>query len=105
MSGFDVWNLLASPLASLLAGVAALTLLVFTGKHRDAAGGLVSVRLASAFGMAVSFYVLLILVVGNFLFNIPISETIQYGFGNDRLGWLFFIVIAHLGLALWDQFK
>jgi hypothetical protein len=83
-----VWAIVATPGASLLAGMICLFMLWRAGGLRDAGGALKRLTFASAVTLGASFYTTLVRVTGEFFIGRSLSETIKTGFGDGRIAWL-----------------
>jgi hypothetical protein len=90
----NMWVLIASPGASLLAGILCLAVLILKNRTREESLKISRSDVGSAVLLAASFYTMLIVVVGDFFAISKVSETIRDGFGDGRAAWLI------LGLAL-----
>jgi hypothetical protein len=100
------WPYLASPLASLVAAIIILILLIRLGYHRDRGGAITRRRLASVFGLAASSYTFAICVVSELALGGPdVAELIDLGFGSERVAWLLLIVVLDQCFRLWDEFR
>jgi hypothetical protein len=94
------WGMVASPGASLLAGLSCLTLLWWSRTLRERDGSLHRPNITSAVMLTASFYTMLVLIVGEFFFSKPVSETIRLGFGDGRIAWLLVALAMDTGLRL-----
>jgi uncharacterized membrane-anchored protein len=104
--GAHVWQWIATAPASLMAGVALVLLLVFCDGHRDDENQRISAqKLVAVFLGGLSAYTLLMLVIGHFFLNIPISEDISSSFGDSRVAWLFVGVTADVMARVYSLFS
>lgn len=99
-----VWAWSANPAAPLVAALISIFLLCLLRRHRDEHGKISSTKIVATMLLAATAYILLVTVVSNFVFHISISETITDGFGNDRVAWLFFGLLADTLARLYALF-
>ena len=78
----------ASSLASILAGLSCYAFLAYKGLHRDGDRKASHAKLAVAVIQGASLYTLLVCIVGHWILKIPVSQTISAGFGDERFSWL-----------------
>jgi len=101
--GILIWQWLANAAASLVAGVLLVVLLVYFDRHRDHQGPSAQ-KLVACFLGGLSAYTLLVLVVGHFFLNYPISEDITASFGDNRIAWLFVGITADVLARVYCMF-
>jgi hypothetical protein len=89
-----LWVFIASPGASLLAGILCLLVLFLKNRSRDERSKVWRADVGSVVLLAASLYTMLIVILGDFFAIAKVSETIRDGFGDGRVAWLI------LGLAL-----
>jgi hypothetical protein len=81
-----------------------LALLLGKGRHR--VGGRVSrQRLAGSIMLPATLYSMIVGVVGQFALKIPISTTINSGFGDERIAWLLVFMTADVAFRIWNLFE
>ena len=73
---------------SVLAGVITLGCLIWRGKHRDSQGKLIQARVPLSVANGAALYTLIICMIGNWAWGMPISDIIRDGFGDQRMAWL-----------------
>ena len=83
-----LWLAVASPAASVAAGILSLWFLCQNGKHRDESGLISRLSIANSFILAAALYTMIVLVIGDMFLGHPIDETIRTGFGSNRIAWL-----------------
>lgn len=98
-----MWGLFANAPASLIAGVVLVVLLIALKRHRDHTGPSPQ-KLVGCFLGGLSAYTLLVLVIGHFFFNYPISTDITSSFGDNRVAWLFVGITADVSARLFCLF-
>lgn len=100
-----MWNVVASPAASLIAAVIVIILLVRTGYHRDDAGKLIRKRLASVLILGAATYTFAVLSLSQLLGGPALSKLSSEGFGDGRVAWLLLGVVADGIFRIWDEFR
>jgi hypothetical protein len=83
-----LWNKFASAEAALVFGAMCFAIYLWSGRYRDSTGKTDPTRLVGMALQTTLAYVLAVLVYGHFLAKFPIHETIEKGFGSDRIGYL-----------------
>ncbi len=99
------WSYLATPGASLIAGLFGLAYLIYSGKCRGHKVNLPRGRFANAVMLSALFYTLIVLVVGQFFFGHAVSTTINQGFGDTRVAWLLVVLAVDVGNRVIDIFE
>jgi hypothetical protein len=89
-----MWQLLATPAASLVAGVVAVILLIALQRHRDRDGHTVTGYIVASFLLGISVYTLTVTVFGHFFLHSSLATTITTCFGENRVAWLFVGLMA-----------
>ncbi|HEV7599062.1 MAG TPA: hypothetical protein VGO49_02240 [Bradyrhizobium sp.] len=99
----QIFYFAATPLASLLAGIIGLALLLFIGAHRDTSGEVSPAKIVACVLLCIVSYTFLVLIVGNFAFHIPVSVAVA-NFGEDRIAWLMLGLLADTFSRLYRLF-
>jgi hypothetical protein len=61
-------------------------------------------RLSTSLTFGINGYTSLVVLIGQFFFKIPASQTIELGFGNERFGWIMLTFLTEASLQLWEIF-
>ena len=100
------WGFIAAPGPALVIGIVCLAYLVYRGFHREDNGKISRANIASAVMLGASLYTMVVLILGQFFFEVPISTAVEHGFGNQRLAWLIVFMATDLAarfVGLFDQ--
>jgi hypothetical protein len=100
----SAFSLISTPAASLLAGLFGVFVLIILRQHRDRVGNASPPKIVACFLLGIVSYTLLILVVGNFAFRIPISLAIS-AYGDDRMAWLMLGLLADTFARLYRLYE
>lgn len=92
----SVWGALASPAATFLAGCTSLLCLFYFRRHVDRSGELIAANIIFAATQGAVLYILLITIAFHWLGQVPMSKTLTDGFGQERLAWVFYGMVADL---------
>ena len=95
-----IWFWIASPGASLIAGLACLLLLWLKNRRATGEARMSRANIASTVLLAASLYTMIVLVVGEFFVGARVSETIKNGFGDGRVAWLLVALALDTGSRL-----
>ena len=85
---FSAWLWVASPAASVTAGLVSLAILIRRGRHRDTRGRAAHGSIAMAILQGAALYTFIVTVLGHWFLHIPVAASVQAGFGNERFAWL-----------------
>jgi hypothetical protein len=66
--------------------------------HKDEENKVSQHKIASAIMLGASLHILIVLVFGHFFLEIPVSETIKTGFGDERLAWIMVFTAIDAGV-------
>jgi hypothetical protein len=83
-----IWGVFASSLASIIFGIFSFFVLRSTGNHRDGQRKIASGKITVCVLQSIALYTLFMCLLGQWVFKIPVSETIHSGFGDERAAWL-----------------
>jgi hypothetical protein len=97
-----VWGIFASSLASIIFGILSFFLLRHTGNHRDEQQKIASGRITVCILQSIAFYTLTMCLLGQWVFKIPVSETIRDGFGDERAAWLMLGTAIDVAMRLYQ---
>lgn len=102
-----IWQVFASAQASILAGLLLLLLLFMMHRWRkdralDGAG--VGPRITACILLGITLYSLIICVFFHFFLGIEISDSVELGFGDDRVAWLMLGLTIDVGVRVYKLF-
>ena len=95
---------LASPLAAIIAGVAAIVLYWKLRLHRSADGTLHTNKMIAMAVNCTNGYIFLVCAIAQLAFSFPVSTVIADGFGETRVAILFVAQLFPIALSLWADF-
>lgn len=99
------WGWLATPLASVVAGLIFVAILIRLGYHRNRDGTLSRRRIARVVILSSATYTFLIGASSDLFFHGPdLSAIIKFGFGDERVSWLLLGVIYDGVTRIWEEF-
>jgi hypothetical protein len=96
-----VWGYIASSLASIIFGIVSFLVLRSSGHHRDGDNKIASGKITVCILQSISLYTLLVCLAGQWVFKIPVSQTIHDGFGDERAAWLLLGVSVDVAMRLY----
>jgi hypothetical protein len=99
-----VWEYIASSLASILAGLVMLLVLVRRGRHRDQDKAIAGGKISLSVLQGSALYTLIVCLFGHWVLHIPVSTSIHLGFGDERAAWLFLGTAIDVGVRIYGLF-
>jgi hypothetical protein len=104
MTVLAIWGVIASAGATIVVSILGLLMLVRYGRHRDNRGKISPPKIASVILLSGIGYTLIISIIGDFYFHMPLSTTIKDYFGEERVAWLLFALLADVFARFWALF-
>ncbi|MGJ0513472.1 hypothetical protein [Methylocystis sp.] len=101
---FWIWKLVACPGASVIAGFIAFAILLKRGRQFGGDGSLLSQRMVGSFMIGANFYTITIMLLGYFVFDISIGQSVSAYFGEGRISWLLLAIAADNVVRLYEFF-
>jgi hypothetical protein len=95
----------ASSLAAITFGLLCAFALIISRRHRDNQGNIVSQRITAVTLLSISTYVLFVLLIGFWVFGVPISVIVARGFGDERIAWLLLGTLVDTAIRLYAFFE
>lgn len=99
------FQFVATPISALIAGVLFVFILIARGAHRDIEGLLLRYKIASAFVVSSVLYIFVVSSVAQLIFQIPVSQSVSAGFGDERVSWLLLGASVELVFRLHSYFQ
>lgn len=98
------WQIVASPGASVVAGMMCFLMVWKRNLHRSKDGALDRLKIANSVTLPAMLYTLVIVILGELFLRIPASDTIRHGFGDGRVTWLLVVLCIDIGIRVVSLF-